>query len=78
MVRVLVDDGAVLQVAEVEHAHAAVRAHAGEHVAAAARLAEGNVVDLLVVRDQLRLHVPGHHVHPPQHLGRFKMSTISR
>ena len=70
MVRVLVDDGAVLQVAEVEHAHAAVRAHAGEHVAAAARLAEGDVVHLLVVRDQLRLDVARHGVDAAEHLFR--------
>lgn len=43
---VLVDDGAVLQVAQVEHPHRAVGAHRGEHVAAAARAAEGDVVHL--------------------------------
>ena len=50
----------------------------GEHVSAAAGLAEGDVVNLFVVSDQLRLHVPGNEVGPAQHLTRFeapKMST---
>ena len=68
MVGVLVDDGAVLQVAEVEHAHAAVRADAGEHVPAAARLAEGNVVHFLVMGDELSLDMAGYHIHPTQYL----------
>ena len=76
MVGVLVDDGAVLQVPEVEHAHAAVRADAGEHVAAAARLAEGNVVHLLVVRDQLSLDVAGYRVDAAQHLKRVHWSSL--
>lgn len=46
MLGVLVDDGAVLQVPQVEHAHGAVGAHRGEHVPAAARAAEGDVVHL--------------------------------
>ena len=42
----------------------AISTNGCEHVPAAAGLAERDVVDFLVVRDQLRLHVAGHHVHP--------------
>jgi len=48
----LVDDGAVLQTAQIEHPHAAICAAADEHVNAAG--AEADVEDFLVVRDQLR------------------------
>ena len=67
---VLVDDGGVLEVAQVEHADGPVGADRGEHVAAAARLGEGDVVHLLVVRDQLRLHVARHGVDAAEHLFR--------
>ena len=56
------------QVPQVEHADGAVGADRGEHVPAAARLGEGDVVHLLVVRDQLRLDVAGHGVDAAQHL----------
>ena len=58
--RVLVDDGRVLQVAQVEHAHRAVGAHRREHVATATGAAKRDVVDFFVVRDQLGLHVAAH------------------
>ena len=50
----------MLEVAQVEHAHRAVSAHRGEDVAATTRTAKRDVVDLFVVRDQLRLDVAGH------------------
>ena len=53
---------------EIEHSDAAVCAHAGEHVPAAPRLAEGDVIHLLVMGDQLGLDVTTDHVDPPQHL----------
>ena len=69
---VLVDDGGVLEVPQVEHAHGAVGADRGEHVPAAAGLGEGDVVDLLVVRDQLRLDVARDGVDAPEHLARLQ------
>lgn len=54
--RYLVDDGGVLEVAQVEHAHGAVGAHGREHVAPAARAAERDVVHLLQ-----------HHAHASAH-----------
>lgn len=46
VLRILVDDGAVLQVTEVEHAHRAVGSDRREHVTASTGTAEGDVVDL--------------------------------
>ena len=65
---VFVDDGGVLEVAQIEHPHGPVGTNRSEHVAAAAGFTEGDVVDLLVVGDQLRLHVPRHHCHATKHL----------
>ena len=65
---VLVYDGAVLQVSQVEHPHTPVRPNTGEHVPAAPRLAEGDIVDLLVVGDQLGLDVARDHVDPAEDL----------
>merc|ERR1719330_1916957 len=53
---------------EIEHSDAAVCAHTGEHVPAAPRLAEGDVIHLLVMGNQLGLDVTTDHVDPPQHL----------
>ena len=39
-----------------------------KHVSAASCPAEGDVVHLLVVGDELRLHVTRHHVHTTKHL----------
>ena len=57
---VLVDDGWVLEVAQIEHAHRAIGANRREHVAAAACSRERYVVDFFVVRDQLCLYVAAH------------------
>ena len=54
----LVDDGAVCERAQVEHAHTAVGAHRRKHVGA---LRKRNVKDLLVVGNQPRLGLPGRH-----------------
>ncbi len=62
MRRVLVDDGGVLEVPQVEHPDGAVGPHRGEHVPPAPGLAERDVVDLLVVGDQLGLDVARDHV----------------
>ncbi len=62
MRRVLVDDGGVLEVPQVEHPDRAVGPHRREHVPPAPGLAERDVVDLLVVGDQLGLDVARDHV----------------
>ncbi|MEE6464120.1 hypothetical protein FKM82_006183 [Ascaphus truei] len=72
VLRVFVDDGAVLQVPQVKHPHPAVGPHRGEHVPAPTRAAERDVVHLFVVGDQLCLHVAGHQVHSAQHLPSFQ------
>lgn len=59
MVRVFVNDGRVLEVTKIKHAHRTVGAHRGEHVAAAARATERDIVYFFVVRDQLGLDVAG-------------------
>ena len=53
----------------------AISTNGCEHVPAATGLAERNVVDFLVVRDQLRLHVARHHVHPKGRRGRARYKT---
>ena len=53
---------------EIEHSDAAVSPDAGEHVPPAPRLAERDVVHLLVVSDELGLDVSGHHVDSAEHL----------
>lgn len=55
---IFVDDGRVLQMAEVKHADGPIRPHRGEHVPAPAGPAEGDIVHLLVVGDELSLDVP--------------------
>lgn len=64
---VLVDDGAVLQVPQVEHPHRAVGAHRGKHVPAATRAAEGDVVHLPHSTARLARHGLGavHATRPP-------------
>lgn len=47
-----VDDGGVFFVTQIEDSYGAVRGHGGEDSC----LAPGDVVDLLVVGDELRLH----------------------
>ena len=64
----LVYDGAVLQVSQVEHPDRAVRTHTGEHIPSPARLAEGDVVHLLVVCNELSLDVAADTVDPAQEL----------
>ena len=64
----LVYDGAVLQVSQVEHPDRAVRTDTGEHVPAPACLAEGDVVHLLVVCDELSLDVAADAVDPAEEL----------
>lgn len=49
----LVDDGAVLETAEIEHAHTAVGATTDEDVYASGT--EADIEDFLVVGNQLRL-----------------------
>ena len=68
MTGVLIDDGRVLQVPEIKHADGAVGADGGKHVTTPACLAEGNVVDLLVMGYQLCLDMARHHCHTTKHL----------
>lgn len=46
VLRVLIDDGAVLEVSEVKHANGSISSNRGEHVSATSCTAEGNVVHL--------------------------------
>jgi len=46
VLRVFIDDGTVLQVPEVKHADGPIGPHRGEHISAASRSAEGDVVHL--------------------------------
>ena len=46
-----------------------------EHVPSSAGFAERDVVHLFVVRDQLRFHVAGNHVHATQNLSSFEAPT---
>lgn len=46
VLRVFVDDGAVLQVPQVEHSDRPVRAHRRKHVSSSSRAAEGDVIHL--------------------------------
>lgn len=48
MLWVFVNDGAVLQMAEVKHPHRAICTHRGKHVPATSGSAECNIIDLLV------------------------------
>ena len=65
MLWILVDDGAVLQVPEVKHAHRPVRPHGGKHVPAPTCPAERDVIHLHInmmsytctpTRDVMHLH----------------------
>lgn len=60
---VFINDGAVFQMAEVEHSHRAVSTHRGKHVPATSSSAERNVIDLFVMGNELGLHMARHKVH---------------
>ncbi len=46
MLRVLIDDGAVLQVSQIKHAHRSICSHRRKHIATATRTAECNIIHL--------------------------------
>lgn len=46
MLRVLIDDGAVLQVSQIKHAHRSICSHRRKHIATATRTAECDVIHL--------------------------------
>lgn len=58
-VRLLVDDGRMVQMSQVEHSNGTVCADRGEHIASTARLAERYITNLFIVCDQLRPHMAG-------------------
>lgn len=61
MSRILVDNCRMLQMTQIEHPHRTVSTDRREHIATAAGPRERNIVDLLVVRNQLRLDVADDH-----------------
>lgn len=72
MLWVFINDGAVFQMAEVEHSHRAVSTHRGKHVPATSSSAERNVIDLFVMGNELGLHMARHKIHSSQHLPRLQ------
>ena len=82
VLRIFVDDGRVLQVAQVKHSDRAVGAHRGEHIPTATCPAEGNVVNFLVVGDELSLDVSRDAsrwlAHSPHHLPRLQTPNGAR